>query len=212
MAEFLLLKGFLLGFCISMPIGPIGILCLRYNLLEGPLAGFFSGLGAATADALYASFAAFGLSFVTNTVQAYEHMVRFFAGLFLIGLSYVLLKSRKYKNIEESQVSPVHNIFLIYGATFLVTLSNPAAILLFMTLFAVLDMGDKIRSPLEAIALINGVFWGGVTAWALLAGIVYWFRGRIDRSFLWKINHYSGLAIGIIGVLTLASLFFSLYC
>ena len=51
-----LAKGLIIGFSIAAPVGPIGILCIRRCLSQGYWAGFFTGLGAATADALYPTF------------------------------------------------------------------------------------------------------------------------------------------------------------
>jgi len=49
----LLLRGLILGLSIAAPVGPIGVLCIRRTLSDGQVAGLVSGLGAATADALY---------------------------------------------------------------------------------------------------------------------------------------------------------------
>jgi len=43
----ILLKGWLLGFAIAAPVGPIGVLCIRRTLADGRLIGFLSGLGSA---------------------------------------------------------------------------------------------------------------------------------------------------------------------
>ncbi len=57
----LLLKGFVLGFAIAAPIGPIGLLCIRRTLTDGQASGLISGLGAVTADASYGLIAASSL-------------------------------------------------------------------------------------------------------------------------------------------------------
>jgi threonine/homoserine/homoserine lactone efflux protein len=46
------LKGILIGFATAVPVGPIGILCIRKTLTDGRLPGLMIGLGAATADLL----------------------------------------------------------------------------------------------------------------------------------------------------------------
>jgi threonine/homoserine/homoserine lactone efflux protein len=46
-------RGFAIGVAIAAPVGPIGLLCIRRTLANGRLAGFVSGMGAATADACY---------------------------------------------------------------------------------------------------------------------------------------------------------------
>jgi threonine/homoserine/homoserine lactone efflux protein len=48
-----LIKGLIVGLSIAAPVGAIGLLCIRRSLAEGRAAGLLSGLGAATADAVY---------------------------------------------------------------------------------------------------------------------------------------------------------------
>ena len=47
------LKGVVIGLSMAVPVGPIGILCIRRTLMEGRMSGLVSGLGLATADAVY---------------------------------------------------------------------------------------------------------------------------------------------------------------
>ena len=53
-----LLKGILVGIVIAVPAGPVGVLCIRRTIFHGRLAGFISGLGAASADAMFGIIAA----------------------------------------------------------------------------------------------------------------------------------------------------------
>ena len=53
MGVILLLKGLLIGFLASIPMGPIGVLCIQRTLNKGRKSGFYSGLGAAAGDAVY---------------------------------------------------------------------------------------------------------------------------------------------------------------
>ena len=60
------LRGLIIGFSIAAPVGPIGVLCIRRTLAEGRVAGFLSGMGAASADMFYGAVAAFGLTAVQD--------------------------------------------------------------------------------------------------------------------------------------------------
>ena len=59
-------KGFIIGISIAAPVGPIGVLCIQRTLTGGYIHGLVTGLGAATADAVYGFIAAFGLTFISN--------------------------------------------------------------------------------------------------------------------------------------------------
>ena len=77
-------KGLIIGFSIAAPVGPIGVLCINRTLSAGRMAGLLTGLGAATADALYGSIAAFGLTFISVFLVQQQIMVQAYRGLILV--------------------------------------------------------------------------------------------------------------------------------
>ena len=60
-------RGLILGFTIAAAVGPISLLVIRRTLAEGRVVGLVSGLGVATADAMYGAIAAFGLGAITDS-------------------------------------------------------------------------------------------------------------------------------------------------
>ena len=79
----LLLRGIIIGFSIAAPVGPIGILCIRRTLTGGRTHGMVSGLGAATADAIYGSIAGLGLTAVSGFLVSQQVELRIVGGVFL---------------------------------------------------------------------------------------------------------------------------------
>ena len=75
-----LIKGFIIGFSIAAPVGPIGVLTIKRTLTEGRLSGFVTGMGAAMADTLYGVIAGFGLTVVSSFIMTQEFWMK------LIGL------------------------------------------------------------------------------------------------------------------------------
>ncbi len=57
MALELFLKGIIAGLGASIPLGPIGVLCIQKTINRGRASGFLSGMGAASADTIFAAFA-----------------------------------------------------------------------------------------------------------------------------------------------------------
>jgi len=78
-----LIKGLIIGFSIAAPIGSIGVLCIRRTLADGRMSGLVSGLGAATADAIYGCIAGFGLTFISNFLVSQQLWLRLVGGAFL---------------------------------------------------------------------------------------------------------------------------------
>ncbi|MGD8657459.1 MAG: LysE family transporter, partial [Desulfobacterales bacterium] len=79
----LFIKGLIIGFSIAAPVGPIGILCIQRTLSDGNVQGLVTGLGAATADAIYGFIAAFGLTLISNFLVNQSFWIRVIGGLFL---------------------------------------------------------------------------------------------------------------------------------
>lgn len=203
------LKGILLGFAIAAPVGPIGVLCIQRTLQNGRLAGFLSGLGAATADAFYGAVAAFGLTAVTGFLTAQQTWLRLIGGLFLL---YLGIKSWRTpptnpKLDEPAEKSGYCSLFSYYTTTVLLTLTNPATILSFAVIFA----GSGIVTSQEtgwvtAALLVYGVFIGSALWWLLLSGGISLLRGRLTPSHLLWINRAAGLIIGGFGAILLLNL------
>ena len=82
----ILLKGIFIGFAMAVPVGPIGIMCIRKTLTEGKLRGLIIGLGAATADFLYGCVAAFGITFISDTLVSQRIWIRLVGGVLLLYL------------------------------------------------------------------------------------------------------------------------------
>src|SRR5437762_8767993 len=78
----LLLKGVLVGIVIALPAGPVGVLCIRRTIFHGRAAGFISGLGAASADAVFGIIAGFGLTVVSDWLLGYQDWLRLGAPAF----------------------------------------------------------------------------------------------------------------------------------
>ena len=198
----LLFSGLVIGFSIAAPVGPIGVLCIRRTLAEGRLHGLVSGLGAATADAVYGCIAAFGLAFISDLLVQQQLGLRVVGGAFLclLGVRTILVKpSEKQTNGKKLGLAGA------YGSTFLLTLTNPATILSFAAVFASLGVGSSAGDYGSAALLVLAVFVGSATWWLILSGAVSLFRARVTPRVLLWINRVSGTVIFGFGVVALVS-------
>ncbi|HMK13666.1 MAG TPA: LysE family transporter [Burkholderiales bacterium] len=194
------LKGIAIGFSIAAPVGPIGVLCIRRSLAEGPLMGLFTGLGAATADAAYGFAAAFGLTAVSIFLVDKQLWLSLFGGVFLCYLGITTLRS-VLPNDSVSIASGSR--FAAYASTFLLTLSNPTTILSFIAIFAGFGLG-AYASYAAASAMVLGVFLGSALWWIILSSTVGFFRTRLSQYWMSWVNRISGTTILGFGVIALA--------
>src|SRR5207302_6223059 len=119
----LLLKGILVGIVIAVPAGPVGVLCIRRTIFHGRLAGFLSGLGAATADAVFGIIAGFGLTFISDLLLDYQDWLRVGGAGFLI---YVGIAAFTHDPLQgtRSQRDP-EGLVAAYVSAFALTITNP---------------------------------------------------------------------------------------
>jgi threonine/homoserine/homoserine lactone efflux protein len=198
-----LLKGLIIGFSIAAPVGPIGILCIRRTITSGRLHGFLSGIGAATADAFYGSIAAFGLTFISDFLIHQKIWLGMIGGLFLCYLGITTLLSKPSQNSPRFSSD---NLINAYGATFLLTLTNPLTILSFAAIFAGFGLVKVSGTYNSAALMVLGVFLGSSCWWFLLSMVTGVFRKRINFSMLIWVNRFAGLLIFGFGVTAIFSM------
>ena len=198
----LFIKGFIIGFSIAAPVGPIGILCIQRTLAGGNVQGLVTGLGAATADALYGFIAAFGLTFISNFLVDQSLWFRIIGGLFLCYLGIRAF----FKKTREQTVSLADSTVLsAYGTTFFLTLTNPMTILFFAGVFAGLGIVSESIHYASAGLMVIGVFTGSGAWWLFLSAATGIFRNKISESKLAIVNKISGIIIVAFGVAALIS-------
>jgi threonine/homoserine/homoserine lactone efflux protein len=197
----LLVRGMLLGLSVAAPVGPIGLLCIRRTLSAGRLTGFVSGLGAATADLLYGSVAAFGVTVVTQALTAQTLWLRLIGSLFLLYLGVQTLRARPATRSAEAAG---RSLLSAYLSTLALTITNPLTILSFAGMFTALGVGAAAGSYAEGKQVAAGVFLGSARWWLLLSGGASMLRERLDARWLLWINRASGAMIVLFGLLALA--------
>jgi len=149
----LLLKGLIIGFSIAAPVGPIGVLCIRRNLAKGRTSGLASGLGAATADAIYGGIAGLGLTRISNLLLEQQAWFRSIGGGFLLYLGIRTFLSKPAGAVAAARRTDLAGDYL---STSLLTLTNPLTILSFAAIFA----GLGLAGPGRVLGYAGVLVWG----------------------------------------------------
>lgn len=188
-------QGLLLGLAIAAPVGAIGVLCIQRTLLSGRIVGFVSGLGAATADALYGCVAALGLGVVADFLTSRQQWLQVVGGFFLLYLAVKSWRAPVVMGVSRPEQTP-RSLLSNYLSTFFLTLANPATILSFALIFASTDVvAGTAGNRWGGLLLVAGVFCGSGLWWFLLSGGVSLVRGRLTPAGLQWVNRAAGLLI-----------------
>lgn len=192
-------KGLVIGFAMAVPVGPVGLLCIRRTLNYGLVTGLLSGLGAALADAFFAAVAAAGLASLTDFLLGMEHDLRLAGGAFLVGLGiWTFFKRQRQPGATRAGHSAVTTAFLL-------TLTNPMTLLAFLGFFVAFGVNVGGDLVFGVVILIAGVFLGSGLWWSLLCVGVGELRRSIDEGLLRWINRASAVAIAGFGVYVLVA-------
>ena len=197
-----LLSGIAVGFAVAMPVGPIGVLCIKRSLKDGFAFGLATGLGAATADATYGVLVALGLGL--SGLLAYALPLKIGGGLLIVLLGLLGLRSFFAPATKAEITPPKGGLLSAWLSTYLLTLTNPMTILAFVGLIAALGTA----SAAGAYVLVLGVFLGSLLWWMILVGGVVALKSRLPiRAMRW-LDFISGMVLVVWGGAILADAVF----
>jgi threonine/homoserine/homoserine lactone efflux protein len=196
------LKGLIIGFAMAVPIGPIGVMCIRKTLAEGHTRGLIIGLGAASADSLYSSIAAFGLTFISDVIATQHFWLRLVGGGLLLFLG---IRTFRAKRKVPAIPSDNKGMLRSFASAFFLALTNPVTIFAFVAVFAAFGLGYRL-SISSACILVVGVFTGSCLWFLSLGYVATLFREKLDAEGLTWVNRISGVLIILSGIAALVSL------
>ena len=175
-----MLQGLALGFAIAAPVGPVGLLCMRRTMDRGIKSGVFSGLGAASADAIYGTIAAAGLTLIADFLTAQQFWLGLGGGLFLLYLGIQSLVSKPPEKEAEANEIPQTTLVKDFFSTLALTLSNPMTIFSFIAIFSGFNAASDTIYYSSAFILVLGIFCGSALWWLTLSIAVNFLRQRHD--------------------------------
>ncbi|PKP22292.1 MAG: lysine transporter LysE [Bacteroidetes bacterium HGW-Bacteroidetes-21] len=202
----ILINGIIIGMSASIPLGPIGILCIQKTINKGHFAGMVAGAGAAFADTFYAVIAGFGVTFITNFIEEQQIYIKIIGGIILLILGYRIFSTNPAIQIRKNRNN--NNFLTDFFAIFILTLSNPMTIFFFGAAFAGFGIVREQSNWAELLQLIGGVFLGAAAWWFILTTFVNIFRKKFRLKRLWWINKIAGSLVILFGVFVIISLFF----
>src|SRR5215467_5176466 len=206
----LISTGIVIGLIVAAPIGPVNLICIRRTLAYGSANGFFSGLGAALGDGVFAIVTAFGLTAISQWIEGFSTPLRLVGGVMLLGFGLhifrsdvSLLRDAEGPPRDSSNKSLVRAI----ASTFALTITNPATLFGFTALFTGLgSLAGGEATFLDAALMVLGVITGSTIWWFTLTTFVGIFHRHIDTGVMRNINHFFGVAVTGFGLVVLGNI------
>lgn len=205
-------KGLLIGIIASAPMGPVGVLCVQRTLNKGRWYGFVTGCGAALSDIIYAGITGLGMGMVVELISndTNRFYLQIVGSLMLLAFGVFTYRTDPTKNLRkpgQNKGTLTHN-----GITaFLVTLSNPLIVFLFMALYAQFSFGLQIDKPIELVAGFISIIGGALLWWWGLTWLVDVIRLKFDHNGIRIINRIIGTLVIVGSIIVLLTTLFSLH-
>ncbi len=203
----LIASGFVIGVAVAAPIGPINLMAIRNTLNHGFPAGVFTGTGAVLGDGTFAVFAAFGITAVSQFVIGYALWIQSIGGLILIATGLHIMRSPADLTGTAS-VPPRSRPLALVGATYVLTITNPATMMGFIAIFG--GVGNLVSKPGDyagATAMVAAVMLGSFAWWLVVSWLASLLRERMAGRALKYVNWVAGAVIVLFGLAIFVRLF-----
>ena len=198
----ILLKGFVIGVVVSAPLGPVRFLCIQRTLNKGRWYGFITGLGASVSDIAYALLTGYGMSFIFDYIDKNIFYLQLLGSAMLLIFGIYTFRSNPVQSIRPVSASKgtyLHNFI----TAFLVTLSNPLIIFLFIGLFARFAFLQPGVLLFETITGYLAIALGALAWWFGISYSVNKLRKKFNLRGIWILNRIIGTIVMLVSVIGL---------
>lgn len=200
-------KGFIVGLMVTIPLGPIGVLCVQRTLNKGRISGFVSGLGAAFADTIFAIIAGFGVNYIISFVKNQQIYFQIIGGIIIIFLGIHIFYTNPVRQLRMARFNK-KKLSQDFFSVFILTITNPMAILFFLAMFAGMNVGEVKSGFFNLFVLVGGVLAGTSSWWFVLSSFVSFWRHRFRLKIIWWMNKLAGVIVFFIGIVAILSIWF----
>lgn len=196
----LVLAGLGIGVLMAAPIGPVNVLVIQRAVSRGFWGGLAAGLGAVLGDGVLAAIAAFSVAAISDVMVAYGELIQLIGGVLLIGFGIALLLCRPVLLTPAHERSHLLEHTGIIPQTFVLTVTNPGAILGMAAMIGGLgSLIGGLNTNLEALILVASVMGGSLLWWLGLSELIATIRHRLTEGRLNAINRIAGVVLTVFG-------------
>jgi threonine/homoserine/homoserine lactone efflux protein len=196
----LVLAGLGIGVLMAAPIGPVNVLVIQRAVSRGFWGGLAAGLGAVLGDGLLAAIGAFSVAAISDVMVTYSNLIQLVGGVLLIGFGLALLLSRPVLMTPVNERSHLLEHTGIIPQTFILTVTNPGAILGMAAMIGGLgSLMGGLNTNLEALILVASIMGGSLLWWLGLSELIATIRHKLTEARLNAINRIAGFILFAFG-------------
>lgn len=199
-----LLRGVLIGLLFGLPVGAVGTMTVQRTWSSGVKAGLFTGLGSSIADCFYASVGVFGLTLISDFLLKYQVIINILGGGLILFMGIRLLRKKEDTAAKKREAAGTLKLFL---SSFIVGITNPAAILTFLFAFSYFGISGDAELP-QGVMLVCGVFIGTYIWWGTLSTVTNIIKKKTEKFSFRYMNRIFGSLLSLFGAVVLLRILF----
>jgi arginine exporter protein ArgO len=193
-----LLRGMIIGALMAMPVGAVGMMCIRRALDRQRWRAMAVGLGSATCDGFFGFVAGAGVTALGSFIIANEIAIALIGGVVVVAMGVLTYRAAPPPNVDDSLATGLGGDF---GKAFTLSVLNPATFLGAVALNA--TIGGGVEGHL--IELTAGVVLGSIAWWLFLTALTTLLRERFVGGTLPHLNHVEGMVVTGFGLALMAA-------
>lgn len=200
------LKGLIVGLGASIPLGPLGVLCIQKTLSKGRISGFLTGLGASVSDTIYSAISILGLFLIDDFVNEHKILVLLIGGFVIVLIGVKVYFTNPVRQIRQK--NPNGRMAQDFFEGFLMTITNPGSLFLIFAMFALvrLNISDYHGEAAHYVSylILWSIFLGSALWWFTISTVINIFRKRFRLKQLILLNRIAGAVIIVLGIISMA--------
>jgi len=191
------LTGFLSGFLLSVPVGPVNLTIMNEGARRGLLHALMIGFGAVAMEVIYCAlaFTGFAAFFTGDTVKRVMEVGSFVFMLYL-GIRFLSVRTVSLPSNMENQIRTKFHPHAAFAVGFVRVMANPGVFLFWIILAANFISRDWVQPTWPGkLSCVAGVA-GGTGTW--FTGLSYGVSrgyGKFTEKTLLRMEHGSGICM-----------------
>lgn len=193
------LNGVISGIVLAFLIGPVFFTVLQTSIERGFRSGFFVAVGVSLSDAFYISICYLGIYQVFDKGNFKEYLAYFGGGvLLMMGLYYLLVKSRKLVHYDPEKVQAKSPIKLVLKG-FVINGLTPMVLLFWLGTVGVATAKLGYSTPEKAIPFFASIVGTVFITDVIKAKLADQLRLVLTPKFIRTMNFVLGIVLVIFG-------------
>jgi threonine/homoserine/homoserine lactone efflux protein len=191
------LTGFLSGFLLSVPVGPVNVTIMNEGALRGLLRALLISLGAVAMEVIYCAVAFTGFaSLLTGPLIKRAMELGSFVFVLYLGIRFLRVRSVQMCSPVGEAITEKLNPHAAFAIGFVRTMANPGVFLFWVILAAKFISHGWVQPTWPGkLSCVAGVAAGTLLWFSGLSYAVSRGHGKFTEKTLLRMQHFSGICM-----------------